>query len=133
MSSILGDKSPALPSAARPWSLHTATAHVHTHREGVCHTLSLRQAHTLVCRNVPQRMLFKRGDHCEVRTASWKGMVRRNEGLLLSTGATTFIVISVSPRDTEDMRRIPHMSNNQSLEPAHSYFHPLFLSPLTQC
>lgn len=59
MGSILGDKSPALPSAARPWSLHTATAHIHTHRERVRHPLSLRQAHTLVCRNIPLRMLFK--------------------------------------------------------------------------
>lgn len=111
--------------------------HTHTSGASLSHAVPEAGAYAGIQKTYHSGCFTNTRDHCEVRTASWKEMVRRNEGLLLNTGVTTFIVISVSPSDTDDMRQIKYMSNNQSLEPAHpalySYFHPLFLSPLTRC
>lgn len=97
MSSILRDKSPAIPSTACPWSLHCSGPC--TQGASVSPTVPEARAHTGMQKTYRRGCYYNTHNHCEVRTAAswaWSEMARLKERFSILHGRYgKYIVTSV--------------------------------------
>lgn len=115
MSSILRDKSPALPSTACPWSSHCNRPH--TGSESVTHCPWGTRTHWNA-KTYHRSRYYKAHNHCEVRMAAlwaWSETARLKEGFQFLMGVMAYIVTSLlsGPRWSETALAYAPLSANQ--------------------